>query len=223
VAFHDQLAQEWEAKYRRPSFRARAEFVKETLKGMEIQNKYWLDAGCGTGTLSRILAEQGCRVYGVDASPAMVEKARELECFHKSKIRFEIVKTIEELPLVSGTFDGVLCSSVIEYLKNPRQCLGEFHRILKKGGHLILSVPNRHSTVRLYQGTLFRLAALFDKSYPAYLKHVRNQYIRKEFEQLLAENGFSILEVKLIGPPWLQFLNRFQWFGTLYFFHVKKR
>ena len=35
-----------------------------------------LDVGCGTGTLSVLLAEHGCRVTGVDLSPRMVERAR---------------------------------------------------------------------------------------------------------------------------------------------------
>jgi ubiquinone/menaquinone biosynthesis C-methylase UbiE len=45
----------------------------------------------------------------------------------------------EELPLPDGRCDGVLCECVLSLLKEPRQAVGEFSRVLRPGGFLILS------------------------------------------------------------------------------------
>ena len=56
VEFHDRLAERWEAKYRKASFRAREDVLDRALAGVHLTGQRWLDAGCGTGTLSRALA-----------------------------------------------------------------------------------------------------------------------------------------------------------------------
>ena len=48
---------------------------------------------------------------------------------------------------VSNSCDGVLCSSVLEYVSDVDTCLKEFARVLRPAGLLLVSVPNRHSIV----------------------------------------------------------------------------
>ncbi|MFH0777121.1 MAG: class I SAM-dependent methyltransferase [Candidatus Eisenbacteria bacterium] len=49
----------------------------------------------------------------------------------------------EALPFASGSFDYVFCTEVLEHIEGDRRCLAEIHRILKKDGWLVLSVPHR--------------------------------------------------------------------------------
>jgi 2-polyprenyl-3-methyl-5-hydroxy-6-metoxy-1,4-benzoquinol methylase len=55
-------------------------------------------------------------VFGVDASTAMIGQARTLWPSWADRLTFDTVETIERLPFEEGRFDGVLCSSVLEYL-----------------------------------------------------------------------------------------------------------
>jgi len=47
----------------------------------------------------------------------------------------------EQLPLADAIFDVVLCTQVLEYVANPALAVGEIHRVLKRDGVLLLSVP----------------------------------------------------------------------------------
>ncbi len=46
-----------------------------------------------------------------------------------------------ELPIENGTVDTVLCTQVLEHLEQPERALVEFLRVLRPGGHLILTAP----------------------------------------------------------------------------------
>lgn len=48
---------------------------------------------------------------------------------------------ITNLPFKERTFDGVLSTEVLEYVKEPRKAISEIHRVLKKGGKALISVP----------------------------------------------------------------------------------
>src|ERR1700749_660032 len=63
----------------------------------------FLDAGCGTGISSRLLAAAGCRVLGVDPDPRMAERAR------AGGTRTEVA-TLEEWDPAGRTFDGVVAA-----------------------------------------------------------------------------------------------------------------
>jgi len=53
----------------------------------------------------------------------------------------DVVGRAEQLPLGSQQFDIVLCTQVLEYVPEPEAVIAEIHRVLKPGGHLLLSVP----------------------------------------------------------------------------------
>src|SRR5437868_6913477 len=64
------------------------------------------------------------------------------------KNKFHHVGSIEKLPFHSDSFDGILCSSVLEYVCDPGACIQEFGRVLRPRGVLLISVPNAWSIVR---------------------------------------------------------------------------
>jgi SAM-dependent methyltransferase len=53
-----------------------------------------------------------------------------------------VVARGEHLPIASSQFDLVICTQVLEYVADPRAAVAEFFRVLKPGGHLMLSVPS---------------------------------------------------------------------------------
>lgn len=101
-----------------------------------VKGKKVLDAGCGTGISSKILAEKGAKVTGIEISKNMVEIAKEY-C-KDLKIKFD-KGSIDKLPYENEVFDAILASLVIHYFEDPTDVFKEFYRVLKKDGILVFS------------------------------------------------------------------------------------
>jgi SAM-dependent methyltransferase len=116
-----------------------------------------LDFGCGVGRLSQALAEHVDEVVGVDISPPMLEKARELDR-SGGRCRF-VLNEASDLGIVeSGTVDVVYSSLVLQHMppEFARGYLKEFVRVLAPGGVAAFQVASR-PTMSL-KGLVFRLA-----------------------------------------------------------------
>jgi SAM-dependent methyltransferase len=95
-----------------------------------------LDAGCGEGYMSRLLAQRGARVVGVDRSPALIQAAAGHGRGRAGAARF-VLGDISTLPVVSGGFDGVVCNHSLNEMRDPRPALSECARVLRPGGRLV--------------------------------------------------------------------------------------
>ncbi len=87
-----------------------------------------------------------------------------------------------------GTYDGLVCSEVLEHVFNPHEVISEFNRILKLNGWAIITVPNFDS-IEFYLGHHEQL--LFDTSKFWTLEHIR-WYNSQNLAKLLNERGFKI-------------------------------
>jgi 2-polyprenyl-3-methyl-5-hydroxy-6-metoxy-1,4-benzoquinol methylase len=224
VAYHRSLAEGWEYRYRKSSFQMRQTVLEKTLRGQNLAGTLWLDAGCGTGTLARWLAARGCSVLGVDAAPEMVAVANQsLQPENSSsRLSFVRVSTIARLALDDRTLDGILCSSVLEYLVNPSACLTEFARVLKPGGLLLVSVPNRYSIARRLQFACHHVGGVLGQSWCKFLDYSRHQYSRSEFEHLLAQTGFKSEKLVPFGGPLPGLAQRSSFWAPLLMFVAQK-
>jgi SAM-dependent methyltransferase len=102
------------------------------------------DLGCGTGSLSILLAQAGHDVHGVDFSRSMLAEAR-----HKAG-RAGVAVTLHHgdaarPPLERGSFDVVLSRHVLWALPDPSAALAGWVALLRPGGRLVL-VEGRWST-----------------------------------------------------------------------------
>lgn len=95
-----------------------------------------LDAGCGEGYLARTLASQGADVTGVDVSQGLIDAASK----HPSPdgAATFTCASVEDLPFEDAAFDLVVCNHLFSHLQDPAPALGEFSRVLKSGGRLVL-------------------------------------------------------------------------------------
>lgn len=101
-----------------------------------------LDVGSGRGKFLVAAAKAGSRVEGVEPYDKYIEIAYELA--KKEGVSIHVQKgDAEHLPFGDKTFDFVNLSEVIEHVESPERVLSEVSRILKPGGCVYVSVPNR--------------------------------------------------------------------------------
>lgn len=94
------------------------------------------DLGCGTGSLSLLLAEHGYEVSGIDLSEQMITTARtKLRDFPQVSLA---VGDAGAPALPTGSFDAVLARHVVWALPDPRAGLRRWLELLKPGGRLVL-------------------------------------------------------------------------------------
>jgi SAM-dependent methyltransferase len=101
------------------------------------------DLGCGTGTLSLLLADAGHTVDGVDFSPEMVRRAVG-KAAGRDDVRF-VVADAAAPPLAPGAYDVALCRHVLWAMPDPAAALRTWLGLLAPAGRLVL-VEGRWST-----------------------------------------------------------------------------
>lgn len=104
-----------------------------------IQGKRVLDAGCGEGYLSRMLAKLGAHVVGVDYSENMIKMAHE-RTLEDLGIRFVHGNCEELSSFQDGTFDLIVSNMVIQDLPNYDKAISEMYRLLSENGVFIFSI-----------------------------------------------------------------------------------
>lgn len=131
------------------SFGQRRHIVAATLTAARIApGQNLLDIGCGTGELvvaaARIIADGG-RVLdgyalGVDATPGMIDLARQRAAQEGIVARFEVA-VAESLPLPDAVIDGVTSSFFLHHLPSAvkAEALREMWRVLRPGGRLVVT------------------------------------------------------------------------------------
>ncbi len=137
-----------------------------------VVGKRVLDAACGEGYGSYLLAQSARHVTGLDLSFAAVAHARSR--YPRDNLAF-VAGSITAIPLAPASVDLVVSFETVEHLSAQREMLAEFRRVLAPGGLLVISSPNRpvynevggvenHYHVRELDRA--ELKALLDPSFP---------------------------------------------------------
>lgn len=99
------------------------------------------DIGCGAGTQSRLWAERGHRVFGMDVNEPLIRLAEKRAAKQGLAIKFE-VGTATALPWGDRTVDVCLVPELLEHVTDWQSCVNEAVRVLRPGGLLYLSTTN---------------------------------------------------------------------------------
>ena len=114
------------------------------------------DLGCGTGSVSVLLAERGHAVVGVDISPRMLDVARAKASAHGVDVTF-VVGDAGAPPV--GQVDVVITRHVVWALADPAAALDAWFSLLAPGGRLVLVEGRWHTGAGIASGELAGLVA----------------------------------------------------------------
>jgi len=117
--------------YNNPAF---FEFVGD-VNGLTI-----LDAGCGEGYNTRLLARRGARMTGCDISPKLITLAREEEAREPLGIGYEVVSMGDLSPFDDASLNAVFSTMALMDCDCYEEAMREFWRVLHPGGMLAFSI-----------------------------------------------------------------------------------
>lgn len=107
-----------------------------------VSEKNILDIACGEGYGTNLLSKYAEKITGIDIDIDTITKAKKK--YNNSKIKFK-PGSILEIPEIKQTFDVIVCFETLEHIDNHQIAMDELKRVLKQGGLLIISTPNKIS------------------------------------------------------------------------------
>lgn len=126
-----------------------------------------LDAACGSGYGTEMLARHAARLVGLELSEDALEYARVHH--QQSNLEFHRADLNQPIPWPDSHFDAIVSLETLEHLTNQNGLIAEFHRLLKTGGHLIISSPDHGVTSRAGIPNPFHVAELSKAEFVAML------------------------------------------------------
>jgi SAM-dependent methyltransferase len=208
AAYFDGEAAGWSGRYLGSRhFRARLETVLGWLMKMSPGLSI-LDYGCGSGVLLRELAARGFQVTGVDVSEGMLDAARR-NLADAGSVRLERVGPDFLGAYLDAAYDVITSLGVLEYLDDPWRLLEMLADVLKPGGSLIISVPNRASLLRFAERIVFRNPGSFRaiRLFPhltgpqSYLNFQRYQFTVVELNRFMHGRSLHLDRVRYHVAP----------------------
>jgi ubiquinone/menaquinone biosynthesis C-methylase UbiE len=107
-----------------------------------VKSKQVLDLSCGEGYNTRILAERGAKVVGVDFSAEMIELAKRVEKRERLGIKYCVSDAADLKKFENGRFDVVTCFMALMDIENYEDAISEVSRVLKKNARFVFSITH---------------------------------------------------------------------------------
>jgi SAM-dependent methyltransferase len=152
-----------------------------------------LDAGCGAGLVTRMLAELGAgQVTGVDAEPAMLDFARSLAAPARGAVRYQTLDVADRLPFDDGSFDAVFMGDL--WMSEP---FTEMRRVTRPGGRVVVKLS----------GLLPSLMYVWDKEFDLRMQQAMIAGLRRRAGEAVFGDGSAWMQGhRLSGVgPWRSF------------------
>ena len=152
-----------------------------------------VDLGCGTGGLTAQIAAAGAEVIGIDASEAMIVRARELY----PQLRFEVARGQDFA--VEEPVDAVFSSAALHWMSPPEEVAARVERALKPGGRFVAEMGGK-GNIATISGAIYQ--ALSEEGIPR--EHIRNPWYFPsigEYGSLLERSGFEVRSMQLFDRP----------------------
>jgi SAM-dependent methyltransferase len=149
---------------------------RKVMRNVPTNVVHMLDAGFGSGVYSFTLAGRVKTITAVDVEKKKIDYAKTVNYF--KNIRFQQMD-LTNLTFEDSVFDFIICSEVLEHIKNHSVAFSELARVLKKGGTMLITVPynskkNRHEYTKW--------------------GHERPGYTENDMKELCLNNGLTLVQ-----------------------------
>lgn len=149
-----------------------------------------LDIGCGDGVLTRRIADQGCKVVGLDSSTELVASARELG--------LEIVEGSASEMQFTSEFDAVFSNAALHWMKNADTVIRRVAQALRPRGRFVAEMGG-HNCVRTIQSAL--VEELEHRGYDGQTANPWYFPTVEDYGSRLAAAGFDVHYIALFPRP----------------------
>lgn len=189
----DQLAAAMELRAADPRQQA---FVTDYLERLTLApGSTAIEIGCGTGAIARLIAADPAvdRVVGIDPSPGLIARARELSADRPSIAYY--VADGGATPLEAASADAVVLHTVLSHAPQPDALLFEAHRLLRGGGRVVV-FDGDYATLTFALSSndpLELCAAAFRDAY------IKDAHVMRRAASMLKRAGFAVDEVRSAG------------------------
>ena len=176
-----------------------------------------LEVGCGPGVISVEMARKGLMVSAVDCVPEMAARTNAIaERSGLSSRVFTHAASIDNLPFPDDYFELVMVIGVSEWLVSMAGALQEIFRVLRPGGHLIISADNNWPLHQILDPLINPVLKPIKTGVGKILRSMGlrttqprfHAYSCEEFDGVLAESGFEKIRNQTIGFGPFTFCNR---------------
>ena len=170
-----------------PDLRLRRAFLLDHVEpGQSV-----LDAGCGEGTFTALLAQAGAAPVGVEIAERALARARA----RHPGLDFRLAHEDSPLAFDDASFDVVWASEVLAHVGDTARFVSELRRVLRPHGRLLVTTPY-HGRVKNAALALTRFEAHFDPRGPQL-----RFYTPRALRALLLDFGFEHVRVHGAGGP----------------------
>ena len=157
-----------------------------------------IDIGCGNGRDAAALSRKGWEAWGLDLSTRQLQEATRLT--REAGLAVPLARGMSEfLPFPDGTFDVVICKSVLDHFVERDRVFREWVRVLKPGGRLIVSANNYEGITPHVCRPIYRLLRR--------LRLIKDEVARHRFwdSPVPYEHTFEVTYTNLreLGGRWL--------------------
>jgi ubiquinone/menaquinone biosynthesis C-methylase UbiE len=182
--FYNEIAKDFDSIMNMYDTNRRIEVIFEDFLGNEdLTNKSLLDGGCGTGHFTTIAMNRNAKVTAIDLANKLVAITKD-----KNPKCNAVTGSLLELPFPDSHFDYVISSDVIEHTTDPYLAVKELIRVLKPGGKICITVPNK--TFWFFS---LKIAEVFKlRKYQGY----ENWLYYYRFKRFLSQNDIELIHYK---------------------------
>lgn len=141
--YFDNVAVNWN-KMRSEYFKD--EVREKIIQKLDARNKVIGDLGCGTGFISLGLARKNPSIiFAIDQSFNMLRELKKEITKQRFNNVYPIKSTLDELVLFDDSLDAITINMALHHIINPNKSIKEMHRVLKKGGKVVISDVYKHT------------------------------------------------------------------------------
>jgi len=178
-----------------------------TRDSVKLEGKKILDFGSGNGAQTVEFANSDCTIFALDINGDSLEVLKNIAVKEKYKDIHVIDYDADIIPLKTNSIDLVISYEVLEHVRNENESLSELYRVLKPGGEMVFSVPNKwwiFETHGAYLPILPWNRIPFFSWLPKFIysKYAKARtYTKHSIKRIFERNGFSVINSIYITAP----------------------